>query len=566
MDAQPKTSHYSAFGGLWTDRDDAGRELERRLAEGRVSKEQAVLLEHWMQTGYVILPGAVPPDVCDEVRTDIENGWERSDQRLRVFPPGSRVPVRLSPDVPKDRMRIVDMYVLVESARRALFSPAIVDFLTLVFERPPLLFQSLSFEKGSQQGMHQDTAYVVTSSPLELAAAWIALQDVTEGSGELMYYEGSHRLPEYRFSDQFKHWSPERDGQEQHEEWANGIETKAAALGLHRRTFLPRKGDVLIWAADLAHGGSPVSNSEATRKSLVGHYCPLGIEPNYYSYAPNRRQSRPYGQGFYSSEYFDIGLDAATRDWRSGPQWFEEHYRQAADQVIDFLGGDGLVLTDRDVADVGCGDGIVDLGVFNRARPRSLVGFDLREVNEDALAGIAESNDLPRVIPKGLSFQQCGPTTLPAADDAFDVVFSWSAFEHIIDPVAVLREIRRVLRPDGVLMVQLWPFFASQHGSHLWEWSSEGFAQSIEGKQAAVEEQVRQDLADDIEWADARIEESRTLNRITLDELNRAMLAGGFYVSKLELMTNAFHMPRELARFRLSSLAIAGAKLLANPL
>ena len=67
----------------------------------------------------------------------------------------------------------------------------------MIFDDSPLLFQSLSFEKGSQQGMHQDTAYIVVDSPLELAASWIALQDVEPGSGELMYYEGSHRLPEY---------------------------------------------------------------------------------------------------------------------------------------------------------------------------------------------------------------------------------------------------------------------------------------------------------------------------------------------------------------------------------
>ena len=215
-------------------------------------------------------------------------------------------PIKIAPGLPTDRLRIVDIYVQVEAARKALFSPAIVDFLSLVFERPPLLFQGLSFEKGSQQGMHQDTAYVVTSKPLELAAAWIALQDVTEGSGELMYYEGSHRLPEYRFSGEHKHWNPDRDPPAQHDEWASLIEANAGAMELQRRTFLPKKGDVLIWSADLAHGGSLVSDSEATRKSLVGHYCPIDVEPNFFSYLPERQAVRVYGEGYYASEYFDV--------------------------------------------------------------------------------------------------------------------------------------------------------------------------------------------------------------------------------------------------------------------
>lgn len=255
-----------------------------------------------------------------------------------------------------------------------------------------------------------------------------------------------------------------------------------------------------------------------------------------------------------------------TAAWRAGRAWFDEHFDDAAGQVIDFLGGDGLDYAGKDVADVGCGDGIIDLGFFQRAKPRSLVGFDLLEVDRSRLASLAREHRDLKSLPDGLSFRQCGPTTLPAPDATFDLVFSWSAFEHVLDPVAVLREVRRVLRPTGVLMIQLWPFFHSQHGSHLWEWSSAGFVQLLEGQQDAVETEVRQDLADDPDWADARIEESRTLNRITLDDLHRALLAGGFYVSKLELMTNALHIPRELARHSLAELSIGGVKLTASQL
>ena len=258
--------------------------------------------------------------------------------------------------------------------------------------------------------------------------------------------------------------------------------------------------------------------------------------------------------------------DRGSRAWRSGPEWFSEHFDDAAGQVVDFLGADGLDYSGRDVADVGCGEGVIDLGFFHRAHPRSLVGFDLFEVDRGHLERLAATHrDITR-LPDGLTFKKCGPSTLPAEDDTFDLVFSWSAFEHILDPVAVTREIRRVLRPNGVLMIQLWPFFHSEHGSHLWEWSPEGFVQLLDGRQAAVEQEVADDLAAEPDWAQARIEESRTLNRINLDDLHRALLAGGFYISKLEVMTNPFHVPRELARHSLSSLAIGGAKLVANPL
>ena len=51
-------------------------------------------------------------------------------------------------------------------------------------------------------------------------------------------------------------------------------------MGLERRAFRPRKGDVLLWSADLAHGGSPVKRN-VTRRSIVTHYCPVDRNPIY---------------------------------------------------------------------------------------------------------------------------------------------------------------------------------------------------------------------------------------------------------------------------------------------
>ena len=39
-----------------------------------------------------------------------------------------------------------------------------------------------------------------------------------------------------------------------------------------KKIFLAKKGDVLIWHANLFHGGEPHKNPEKTRKSMVLHY------------------------------------------------------------------------------------------------------------------------------------------------------------------------------------------------------------------------------------------------------------------------------------------------------
>ncbi len=152
---------------------------------------------------------------------------------------------------------------------------------------------------------------------------------------------------------------------------------------------------------------------------------------------------------------------------RSADQWFWDHYEWAAHQVLAFLAEDEIRLASLEVADVGCGDGIIDLGLVHHGHPHRLVGFDVNPVREDLLLERASAAQVGDELPAALEFAVCDSTKLPAADDAFDVVVTWSAFEHIDDPATVLAEIRRVLRPDGVLFLQLWPFYHSQHGAHL---------------------------------------------------------------------------------------------------
>jgi ectoine hydroxylase len=43
-------------------------------------------------------------------------------------------------------------------------------------------------------------------------------------------------------------------------------------MDIEPREFLPRKGDVLIWHANLLHGGRAIAAPGATRRSLVAHY------------------------------------------------------------------------------------------------------------------------------------------------------------------------------------------------------------------------------------------------------------------------------------------------------
>jgi len=166
-------------------------------------------------------------------------------------------------------------------------------------------------------------------------------------------------------------------------------------------------------------------------------------------------------------------------------------------------------------------------------------------------------------LPAGLRFERSEPTAIPAPDNYFDVVVTWSVFEHVDDPVALLAEVRRVLHPDGNLFLQLWPFYDSEHGGHLWPHydgpfphllrSDEQILGEIEGRQATDPRRSAED-------------EYRSLNKITLDELHRALLANQLIVVKLKLIAQAVHIPPPLTNRSLAGLGIGGVELLATSL
>jgi SAM-dependent methyltransferase len=57
----------------------------------------------------------------------------------------------------------------------------------------------------------------------------------------------------------------------------------------------------------------------------------------------------------------------------------------------------------------------------------------------------------------------CVGETLPFADDQFDFIFCFAVLEHTMRPWDVAREMCRVLKPGGTIMVD-WPFLQPVHG------------------------------------------------------------------------------------------------------
>jgi len=294
----------NAVSSLWFDLPDALDELNRRLDSGAITAGQFQLLNKFIGDGYVILPEKIPPEIIDGINQEFNNAHQHRERILLRKGGKYKHPGPLG--IVGRRMRVIDFYVPCRSALQAVLAQPITDFLTLLYNEAPLAFQALLFQYGSQQFMHQDPAYVVTDNPGALTASWIALENITVGSGELTYYKGSHRDTDVGFASGKKVWNRNTDDMTMNRNYTDDLVQHCEIRQLAKETFLAKKGEILIWHSGLVHGGSAITNKDLTRRSLVTHYCPTSGKPNYFNVPGQIVSKQPFAGGFYSSRHYDI--------------------------------------------------------------------------------------------------------------------------------------------------------------------------------------------------------------------------------------------------------------------
>ena len=108
--------------------------------------------------------------------------------------------------------------------------------------------------------------------------------------------------------------------------------------------------------------------------------------------------------------------------------------------------------------DVGCGPGTLTLDLAERVAPGWVLGIDAAA----EAVGEAERISDERGV-GGVGFAVGDVYALEADDAQFDIVHAHQVLQHLTDPVAALREMRRVLAPGGLVAVR-----ESDYGAFAW--------------------------------------------------------------------------------------------------
>lgn len=221
-----------------------------RLAQESANCSAENLCWNFDRDGYLHLRGLICPDLCNRIieRTDPWFRIESADGRYSWF-------------------KCHDLWTEVPEVRELAGNPDILQLVSHLHGRQAFPFQTLNLKYGSQQRAHSDTIHFSCFPRRFMCGAWVALEDVTEKAGPLFLYPGSHKLVERDFYDVGVDKDVDPYGR-----YELYVEQRMEAARLEKMPLLIQKGDVVVWASNTVHGGSPIADFSATRWSQVSHY------------------------------------------------------------------------------------------------------------------------------------------------------------------------------------------------------------------------------------------------------------------------------------------------------
>jgi SAM-dependent methyltransferase len=124
------------------------------------------------------------------------------------------------------------------------------------------------------------------------------------------------------------------------------------------------------------------------------------------------------------------------------PHVVDAHARRTASEAAAFLLP--RLSSGMRLLDLGCGPGSITAGLVDEVAPGIVVGVD----RDPGVLGRAARGSA------GARYLAADAYRLPFRPGSFDGAYAHQVLQHLVDPVAALEEVRRVLVPGGVLGVR----------------------------------------------------------------------------------------------------------------
>lgn len=167
--------------------------------------------------------------------------------------------------------RIQDAWKFDEDVQAIASNPTVRARLSKLYGRAAFPFQTLNFPIGTQQAVHSDSVHFSSLPERFMCGVWVAMEDVSADAGPLFYIPRSHTWPivSNAMIGRRGYGSALNSAQDP---YAGAWRALCEANDAKPEPFLAKKGQALIWSANLLHGGSKQNDPRLTRWSQVTHY------------------------------------------------------------------------------------------------------------------------------------------------------------------------------------------------------------------------------------------------------------------------------------------------------
>jgi hypothetical protein len=227
--------------------------FENELESSSLSEDDKAFVRSFAENGYIIIDPQIDLKIIDSMNEALEPDFNS-----------------------RNTSRIQDAWSYNERVKEIAVAPYVLDRLRLLYGREPIPFQTLNFSVGTQQRTHSDMIHFNSIPQRFMCGVWTALEDVNEDNGPLHYFAKSHKLPFYEMVDMGVRGSKSKQMKNEYMDYSdyyeNFIGELVEKLKLKKDILRIKKGQSLIWAANLLHGGEKINTIGSTRKSQVTHY------------------------------------------------------------------------------------------------------------------------------------------------------------------------------------------------------------------------------------------------------------------------------------------------------
>ena len=246
------------------------------LDNSDLSEKEKIQCKKYNRDGYLIIDLDIDQDHIDRIISDMKNSLHKDGT---VF--------HADHFQYTNSKRIFQLWKNSKACAELTINKKILKTLNMLYGREAFPFSTINFFRGTNQPLHSDAIHFHSIPQLWMVGAWVALEDTSVKNGTLKIVPGSHKWKIWDYEGlKLPHPDNIKDGEkENYREYENFLVQLVKEKGIEPISPDIKKGQVLIWSANLLHGGcnvEGVTDFSLSRFSQAQHYFFKGCDIFYH--------------------------------------------------------------------------------------------------------------------------------------------------------------------------------------------------------------------------------------------------------------------------------------------